>query len=217
MINVLKLPLNRTLVNWTKWEGATNKFWECWSRQPLWNKMGITYLSSPQKTGHLNLTVMSKSCFIYYYYFLKIWLLVFGTCYKYSSHWDTTRSSSFDYWSKKAKPKVEPSTSIFSSPYSPNPYFNMEFFFFFFFDLFLVNVFFYIIIILYILLFLLYVNIHLQIETKFFALLILLSDVNNNNNNKPQLCNNLEKNTFLFLTFWIIFLFNEPLIFELLF
>ena len=94
--------------------------------------MGIAYLSSPQKTGHLNLTVMSKSCFIYYYYFLKIWLLVFGTCYKYSSHWDTTRSSSFDYWSKKAKPKVEPSTSIFSSPYSPNPYFNMEFCFFIF-------------------------------------------------------------------------------------
>ena len=27
--------------------GSTNKFWECWSRQPMWNEMGITYLPSP--------------------------------------------------------------------------------------------------------------------------------------------------------------------------
>ena len=42
--------------------GTTNKFWECWSRQPMWKEMGIAYLPSPQKTGH-NLTVMSKNCF----------------------------------------------------------------------------------------------------------------------------------------------------------
>ena len=59
---------------------------------------------------------------------------------------DTTRASSFDYWSRKAKPEVEPSTPKFSSPNSPNPYFNLKFCFFFkrknLFDLFLVNVFF---------------------------------------------------------------------------
>ena len=131
--------------------GSTNKFWECWSRQPMWNETGKgkAYLPSPQKTGHLNLTVMSKSCFsIYYYYFLKIWLLVLVLVIKYSSHWDTTRASRFDYWSKKAKPEVSQilQYSQVPTPNSPNPYFNLKFCFFFFplnlFDLFLVNIFF---------------------------------------------------------------------------
>ena len=47
--------------------------------------------------------------------------------------------------------------------------------------------------------FLLYVNIHLQIETKILVLLILLSDVNNNN--KPQICNNLGIFFFFFVSY----------------
>ena len=119
---------------------STNKFWECpkkWA-QPI--------SPLPKRGASHRVTVESKNSFIYYYFFLKFdyW----SWCYKYSIHGDTTRANNFDYWSNKAKPEVEPrnkNTSIFlqfcpppppksqvsqvTSPYSPNPYFNLKFYF----------------------------------------------------------------------------------------